>query len=203
MNNKDKIIRYFDNQMSAQEKELFEKELNNSPDLQREIEDYKLFLSSFKKIELKEDYVNNVVPKFRERLDKQSKPKILSIRFAIAGSTLAAIIIAVLLFSNSPKNTNTESIQQLASQMTTEDVNAAANTYLNNINLSDLNINSSEAYDSVFTNILDKELNIGNNSNLNLISSNNTSLSQLEQYISDEDANNIYKEILNKQFFKE
>ena len=203
MNNKDKIIRYFDNQMSAQEKELFEKELNNSPDLQREIEDYKLFLSSFKKIELKEDYVNNVVPKFRERLDKQSKPKSLSNRFAIAGSTLAAIIIAVLLFSNSPKNTNTESIQQLASQMTTEDVNAAANTYLNNISLSDLNINSSEAYDSVFTNILDKEFNIGNNSNLNLISSNNTSLSQLEQYISDEDANNIYKEILNKQFFKE
>ena len=121
----------------------------------------------------------------------------------ITAVLLAAIIIAVLLFNNSPKNTNTESIQQLASQMTTEDVNAAANTYLNNINLSDLNINSSEAYDSVFTNILDKELNIGNNSNLNLISSNNTSLSQLEQYISDEDANNIYKEILNKQFFKE
>ena len=203
MNNRDKIIRYFDNQMPANEKELFEKEINNSTNLQKEIEEYKIFLSSFKEMDLKEDYINNVVPKVRERLDKQRKTKSLSVRFALAGSTIAAVIIAVLLFSNSPNNANMESIQQLASQMTTEDVNAAANIYLNNANLSELNINSSEAYDSIFTKILGSELNVSNNSNLDLISSNNNSLSQLEQYISDEEAENIYKEILNKKFFKE
>jgi hypothetical protein len=198
-----KIIRYFDNQMPDAEKELFEIEINNSPGLQKEIEEYKLFISTFKEIELKEGYFNNIVPKFREKLDKESKPKSLSVRFALAGSSIAAVIIAVLLFSNSPNNTNIENIEQLASQMTTEDINAAANTYLNNINLSDLNINSSEVYDSIFTKILDNELNVSSNSNLNLISSNNTSLSQLEQYISNEEADNIYNEILNKQFFKE
>ncbi len=87
--------------------------------------------------------------------------------------------------------------------MTTEDANAAASTYLNNMSLSDLNITSSETNDSVFTNILGNELSISSKSNLDLISSNNTSLSQLEQYISNEEADNIYKEILNKQFFKE
>ncbi len=52
-NNKNKIIRYFDNQMPEAEKELFEIEINNSPGLQKEIEEYKLFLSSFKRIRIK------------------------------------------------------------------------------------------------------------------------------------------------------
>jgi len=201
MNNKDKIIRYFDNQMSAKEKELFEKELNNSLDLQREIEDYKLFLSSFKETELKEDYINNVIPKFRERMRRKSKLQGFSGRFALAGSIAVAVIFAAFLLFNSRNTSNIESIQQLVSQITTEDANAAASTYLNNVSLSDLNINSSDAYDSVFTKILGNELSVSTNSNLDLISSINNSLSQLEQYINDNEADNIYKEILNKKFF--
>ncbi len=201
MNNKDKIIRYFDNQMPAEEKELFEKELNNSPDLQKEIEDYKLFLSSFKETELKEDYINNVIPKFRERMRRKSKLQRFSGRFALAGSIAVAVIFAAFLLFNSRNTSNIESIQQLVSQITTEDANAAASTYLNNVSLSDLNINSSDAYDSVFTKILGNELSVSTNSNLDLISSNNNSLSQLEQYINDNEADNIYKEILNKKFF--
>lgn len=206
MKNRDKIIRYLDNQMPVEEKELFEKEINNSSNLQKEIEELKNFMSSFKatrELELKEDYINNVVPKFRERLDKKSKSKSFSAKFALAGSTAAAVIIAALLIFNSNNTSNIESIQQLASQMTTEDANAAASKYLNNVSISDLSINSSNTYDSVFTNILGNELNISSNSNIDLISSNFNSISQLEQYISDKEADNIYKEILNKQFFKE
>ncbi len=74
MKNRDKIIRYFDNQMPAEERELFEKEINNSPGLQKEIEEHKLLMSSFKEtegLELKEGYINNIVPKFRERLERR------------------------------------------------------------------------------------------------------------------------------------
>jgi hypothetical protein len=129
---------------------------------------------------------------------------LIYIKLAYAGSTLTAVIIAVLvLFIKSPDKANIEDVQQLASQLTSDEVSAAANNYLNDISLSDIDLNSSDTYDSVFTKILGNELNVNSNSNFDLFSSNNTSLAQLEKYINNEEADDIYNEILNKQFFKE
>ncbi len=203
MENKNKIIRYFDNQMPDDEKLLFEQEIRNSPELQKEMDDYKSLIFAVKEtkdIELKDDYLVNIVPNFREKLGRKSKSKSFSVKFALAGSTAAAVIIAVLLLFNTPNKSNIENIQQLASQMTPDEVASAASNYINNVSLSDININSSGVYDSIFTKILGNELSISSNLNLDQISSNNSNLLQFEQYINDKEADNIYNEILNKKF---
>ncbi len=205
--NRNKIIRYFDNQMSDDEKKSFESEIQRSTNLQKEIENYKLVFSRIvetKEVLVKDDYFNNIVPTFRSKLDNKRTAKSFYIKLAYAGSTLTAVIIAVLvLFIKSPDKANIEDVQQLASQLTSDEVSAAANNYLNDISLSDIDLNSSDTYDSVFTKILGNELNVNSNSNFDFFSSNNTSLAQLEKYINNEEADDIYNEILNKQFFKE
>ena len=207
MKNDKAIIRYLDNQMSDIEKERFEKEINNSPDLQKEIEDYKILLSKIeaaKIIDVKEEYLNNIVPNFRARLEKKNKARKFSVKLAYAGSTLTALVIAAILFFGKPPDSNKiENVQQLESEMTSAEIAAVANNYLNDVNLTEMNLNSSDIYDSVFTKMLGNELTINSNANLDLIASNDAGLTQLEKYINDENAEAIYNEIMNKQFFKE
>ncbi len=207
MKNDKAIIRYLDNQMSDIEKERFEKEINNSPNLQKEIEDYKILLSKIeaaKIIDVKEEYLNNIVPNFRARLEKKNKARKFSVKLAYAGSTLTALVIAAILFFGKPPDSNKiENVQQLESEMTSAEIAAVANNYLNDVNLTEMNLNSSDIYDSVFTKMLGNELTINSNTNLDLIASNDAGLTQLEKYINDENAEAIYNEIMNKQFFKE
>ncbi len=205
MDNKNNIIRYFDNQMSENEKLLFEQELISSSNLKKDFDDYKIFLAQFdetKNIELNNDNLNNIVPNFRERIDKSKKSKIFSTKFIFAGSALAIVILAFVLFVL-PSNNKSNSVQQIAAEMNSEEINNTLSDYLSNVNYSQLNLSSSADYDSVFTNILGSELNPGSNINLDLISYNTSGLSQLEDYISENEAENIYNEILNKNFFKE
>ena len=207
MKNDKAIIRYLDNQMSDIEKERFEKEINNSPNLQKEIEDYKILLSKIeaaKIIDVKEEYLNNIVPNFRARLEKKNKARKFSVKLAYAGSTLTALVIAAILFFGKPPDSNKiENVQQLESEMTSAEIAAVANNYLNDVNLTEMNLNSSDIYDSVFTKMLGNELTINSNTNLDLIASNDAGLTQLEKYINNENAEAIYNEIMNKQFFKE
>ena len=76
MKNYDEIvIRYLDKQLSESELKKFESELKNNEDLKKALDSYrelsKLF-SEEKKPNVRQGYFNEIVPKFRQRMEKKS-----------------------------------------------------------------------------------------------------------------------------------
>lgn len=76
MKNYDEIvIRYLDKQLSESELKKFESELKNNEDLKKALDSYRELSQLFseeKKPNVRQGYYNEIVPKFRQRLEKKS-----------------------------------------------------------------------------------------------------------------------------------
>jgi len=197
MNNKDKIILYMDNQLSPEEKQKFEEDLQNSPELQHELENYK---KVFQKINLMnvrsadESYFVKNVPTFREKLEK--KRKIYLYKRLIYASSAAVIIIFVLslfLF----KNVETvpgegESLTSLSD----EQINNLAENY----NVLEADTSLSAIADSVWDELIVDEFNFSYENADSILHSFNGSISYAD-YLNEEEASLVYDRLINKEFF--
>ena len=70
------IVKYFDNQLSSDERSAFEKELEVNSDLQSSFDEYKKVNDTFSKSDkvlVSQEYFNTIVPRFRQLLDKSVK----------------------------------------------------------------------------------------------------------------------------------
>ena len=76
MKNYDEIvIRYLDKQLSESELKKFESELKNNEDLKKALDSYRELSQLFseeKKPNVRQGYYNEIVPKFRQRMEKKS-----------------------------------------------------------------------------------------------------------------------------------
>ncbi len=76
MKNYDEIvIRYLDKQLSESELKKFERELKNNKDLKKALDSYRELSQLFsedKKPNVRQSYFNEIVPKFRQRIEKKS-----------------------------------------------------------------------------------------------------------------------------------
>ena len=74
MNIDERIIKYLDDELSAEEKTLFEEELKSSEVLQREFQKYlkvKDETDRIEKLKLDPQYANNILTEFHEKFDKR------------------------------------------------------------------------------------------------------------------------------------
>jgi hypothetical protein len=192
----ERILQYLDGQLTEDEKILFEKELNSSPELKKKYEEYisvSSKLNEFKNIEADETYFNGIVPEFRNRLEiKKKTRKIFSFSFA---NSLAAIIILYFVLSPNGNNLN---LNEAVKNWTENDFHYAieyVDQHDNGFDIIDY-YNTTEI-DSVFSSMLTDELNLTNNSTVY----NSIDYNTLSTQMNSNDINDLYKEILNKKYF--
>jgi hypothetical protein len=109
----EKILKYFSEQMSADEKTRFEAELKNNEELKVQYERFSLQLGelkSTKEPELNEAYFINLIPRVHARIEK-AKHKTWVPKFALVLPVIA--IIAIILFYFKDANNYTRFLAEL------------------------------------------------------------------------------------------
>ena len=192
----ERILKYLDGGLTEDEKILFEKELNSSPELKKKYEKYisvQSKLNEFKNIEVDKTYFNGIVPEFRNRLKVKKKTrKIFSLSFA---NSLAAIIVLYFILSPNGNNMN---LNEVVKNWTENDFNNAIE-YVDQQNSGFDNIAyySTTEIDSVISSMLTDELDLSNNSTIY----NSIDYHTLSAQTNSKDIKDLYKEILNKKYF--
>jgi len=197
MNNKDKIILYTDNQLSPEEKQKFEEDLQNSPELQHELENYK---KVFQKINLMnvrsadESYFVNNVPAFREKLEKKRKVYIYKrLIYASSAAVISIFVLSLFLFRNvETVSGDGESLTSLSD----EQINNLAGTY----NVFETDTALSTVADSVWYELISDEFNFSYENADSILHSFNGSVSYTED-LNEEEASLVYDHLINKEFF--
>ena len=206
MNKYDKqIIKYFDEQLSVDDRKEFEHELDTNAELKNAFESYRKInelLSTDEELLASKDYFNGIVPRFRQKLDKDSYiPQIRKIGFAFA--TVLLILSSYLLFQNYFFNQSVTnySIQSITNNLSEGDMNELADyisdDYWNPISGEDKLQILEEAdisLDGVIANIsVDEGMMILSDYQIN----------DIYLLADDKELELAYNEILTKRFFKE
>jgi hypothetical protein len=193
----ERIIKYLENELSPEERNLFEMDLNNSAELREDLNKYlkiKTETDELKKIKLNSLYLNTLIPEFRKKLDA---PKSVSVRrnlgyaFGIMLIFILSISILKNLFSSeSPTIVLQEFTQSLNENQRIElleDLNGDAEVY---------KLVSENISDNELTNLLTTELEINNE----VAEAYNISFDELIVGLSQQKIDEIYAEILNRKF---
>jgi hypothetical protein len=126
----DMIIKYFDDQLSIDERKEFERELDINTELKDAFENYRKvneLYSTKEELMVSKDYFNDIVPRFRQMLDKEAYVfPIRKIGFTFA--TILLILSSYLLYQNyffNQSSTN-YSIQSITDNLSEEEMNELA-----------------------------------------------------------------------------
>ena len=126
----DMIIKYFDDQLSVDERKEFERELDINTELKDAFENYRKvneLFSTKEELMVSKDYFNDIVPRFRQMLDKEAY--VFPIRkIAFTFATILLIISSYLLFQNYFFNQSVTnySIQSITDNLSEEEMNELA-----------------------------------------------------------------------------
>lgn len=126
----DIIIKYFDGQLSYDERKEFERELETSTELKNAFENYRKvneFFSTKDEQLADQDYFNTIIPRFRQKLDKVAYVSpIRKISFTFA--TILLIISSYLLFQNYFFNQSATnySVESITENLSEEEINELA-----------------------------------------------------------------------------
>lgn len=209
MKTEDKIILYLDNQLSAEDRAMFEKELDNSQQLRTELENYKKFLkdiNSVKDITAGNDYFAEMIPKFRGRLELKQRMRFLP-KLAY-GTTAIAVVLAVLFLLVNKNVNNKESIvfnKSLQSNKSTQiekiESTSDMNILSDQFNIGELSQSDIIYSNSVLDSLLYEELNLSPQNLNDFTFENNQDLNTIVQGINEKEANDIYNQLLHKKIF--
>lgn len=196
MKTDERIIKYLDNDLTTEEKTVFEKEMESSRELRDEFQKYvsvKEDITKLKGLKLNPDYIDSILPEFYNRRltgKKETIRKSLSYAFGVMLIFIISIAVLRIFFNshNDPKNIEEFALSLNENQKAEllENLNGNSAVYnlipdndLVQLLQADLEINSdvAEAYGIGY-----KEI-IGN--------------------LSDNELEIVYQEILNKNFLEE
>ena len=179
MKTEDRIIKYLEDELNAEERIVFETDLNNSSQLREEFEKFlrvKKETLYLKATDLKQYYLDSIVPEFKSNL---SLPKASSVKrnlgFAF-GIMLVFVISAVILQNIFTENVEFNEVQEFTESLNEnqkiellESLNGDLEDYykisgngtgieITNLIKSDLKMNSevAEAYDINYTELVDE-----------------------------------------------
>jgi hypothetical protein len=193
----ERIIKYFENELSPQERAAFEVDKNNSVELREEFEKYlkvNAETNEIKKFKLNPLYLDSVLPEFRDKLDA---PKTFSVKRNL-GYTFGVILVFVIsvmilqkLFTNNSKQSQveefTESLNENQKIELLENLNGSLEDYYQ----------ISENHTGIeITNLIQTDLKINND----VAEAYDINYTELVEGLSEIEADKIYQEILNTNF---
>jgi hypothetical protein len=197
MNSKNNLIlRYIEGDMEDKERTLFETELRNSIPLQKELSRCRAVydeFSTYKDINAGGDYFMNMVPIFKSNLQEKIKrfplPK-------IAWGSAVLMVAGMFLFLLLNRNTNDSNISQtLNENELTELLNNYSSDYL------PAEMPGDALVDSTINALYLNELNVTTEAESYYFADRKSDIPAIVMDINDKEADNIYKEIINKKYF--
>lgn len=194
------IIKYLDDQLSEEEKHNFERQLSDSAELQSEFKKYadiNAQIDELKEIESNKLYFNSVLPRFhRKQKDQSAVFSFKNVGYVF--SLVIMLIVSYNVFNILYQGNESANIIKFTESLTTDEkidllstLNGETTTeYLNKL-YSDFYGNNIE---TGFTDISDKN---------QIAVSYNLDVNNIEEIVTDEEFENIYNELLSKNFFNE
>ncbi len=203
MKPEDKIILYLDNQMNEEERASFQKELEGSPKLKAELENYnKLFgeIDSVKNVTVDKEYFAEMIPKFHGRLELKRRMRFIP-RLAL-GMTTVAVAFVILFFTLNKTANKKEVVQNNIGVKTSNnegstDLNILSDQY----NLGALTPAEIAYSNTVLDSLLYKELNLSPQSLSDYTLDNSREFNNIVQGINQKEADEIYNQLLHKKIF--
>jgi hypothetical protein len=192
----DLILRYIDGNLDGEEKIRFEAELKNSLSLQKEISKYRNVcngFSAYKDIHADDDYFRNMVPRFRSKLPGKLKRFPLQ-KVALASAASLIVVMFLFLLLN-----RTNQIPNIADSLNDHELTELWDKFSSEVLPSDFSADIT--VDSTINALYLSEINITSDIDSYYFADKRSDVSTLVKDINDEEADNIYKEIINKKYF--
>lgn len=196
-----RIILYLDNQMSQEERKIFESELTNSSELSKEVESYKNILKSLtfdEKQSKDDDYFANLIANFRQT--KLSSKKSFSFKPAYSLTAAVSIIILVFIFFNPFNKTEIETVDKIIAGLDETEAAELIDYYSNGLTQTEVDQTNGHA-DSLFADMISNEFEFDESDVKMLVSSDENYLNSIFSNIDSDETEKIYNEILNTKFF--
>ena len=197
-----RISLYLEGELSSEDKKSFEEELKNSPELQDEVNLYRKFIFAVedtKNIPVDTGYLNNIVPEFRRKLENK-KEKRLYPKIAYALPVLVILFLVFFVIFNTQKDKIIPEDQNLTEN------NSGVNGLLDISNFSvdelipsNISVKDKEEYDTELNNIIEKELDLSSDTKF-LVADKLLDFNSMIDNISQQDADMLYEDLLNKKF---
>lgn len=202
----EKLLKYFENEMSDHERKEFEAVLLSNPDLLKKLNEFQKVSSSFSaynNVEVDERYFSNLIPRFNEK--KKSKISLFTeylfrpvYLYPILSSAAAVIIIFITL--NSINKVTPFNFQTVASEMQENEINEQLNSIKEDYYSTEINkesIPDSIVGDYYYSQITESPDQVSEY----ITSTSGYTVTENSIYndLSDEEADKIYNELINKK----
>jgi len=197
MRNDERIIKYLENELSPEERNFFEMDLNNSAELREDLNKYlkvKTETDELKKLKLNSLYLNTLLPEFRQKLDApKSVPVKRNLGYAFGIMLVFIISMAIMKYFFSSESDSTE-LQEFA-QSLDENQKIELLEGLNN-DTEVYNLMTESISDNELTDLLTSELEINNE----VAEAYDISYDELFAGLSQQKVDEIYNEILKRNY---
>ena len=196
----ERIILYFDNQMTEEEKRIVEADLKESSELLNQVESYKRL---FQRLEynasgnFNENYFANIVPRFREILTKSETQTQANLAYSLNAAALLLIVIVVLFSVIRVQESST--INNVIIALDDSEAEQLFKYYSDLSQLSIEQMNGSK--DSLVTELLASELNFQETDVKSLISLDEIKIENIYDELQPDETDFIYSELFNTKFF--
>lgn len=201
MNNEEKFFSYLKGKMNSDEGKTFEDELMHSDNLNKEFIEYKILnsiIDEAKNISFNKSYSESIITEFRNRRKSKSLKKISpTIKYAFAS---IVIIIAAYFLISQINNEKPQDVNLLVTQYSDSELDSYINDY-DYPNSIEMNIGNDavQIIDSIYSeNISESFIELMSEKKLtDIVGFNN--VSDMDEYISENDVDLIYAQLINKE----
>lgn len=200
MNKNETAFRNFlENKMNEDEKKIFLEKLESSKEMNIEFEKFnKIYnlVQKSKSVTLNSDYTQTIIPRFRERLVNDSKVSFISkYKYAFAGIFIlfTTYLVTTQVLSNREPN-----LQKIYSELSDNEVNYFVTDMRIDLE-NEVDDLVTEKIDSIYNEKLNENFSASLSENKNKIITDDMNLTELDNYLSDNDIDRLYTELLEKK----
>lgn len=201
-NHEEKFFLYLKGKMNSEERKDFEDELNNSESLKKDFTEYKKltsYINEVKDVHLNGEYSETIITEFRERLEsKRDLNSFKIIRYSF--SAIVLILVGYFLISFLDKEKPVE-ITSILTEFSDDEIESLSYNFdysadIEN-HITDDNVNR---IDSIYNEKLSSSISASLQENGLEYIFNINNLSDVDEYLSENDVDIIYAQLINKEF---